>query len=171
MRKLSNGKGISLLEMLIVVALVGILALIAAPAFSDLVERNRTRALADLLRAGLAQARARSVIANQDMVICGSSDGLGCDGGWSAGWLITSPSPDAAPFSAHRLSAPDRLHWQGFANDIRFRSNGTAPLGNGRFLICRRDKGVAWQIVLNRQGRARLVEGLEEAQAPPAACE
>lgn len=171
MGKLSVERGISLPEMLVVIALVGILALLAAPALSDLVERNRTRMLADLLRTSLTQARTHSVIANQDMVICGSSDGAGCDAGWSAGWLITSPSPDAVPISVHRLSPSDRLHWQGFANAIRFRSNGTTPLANGRFLICRRDQGVAWQVIINRQGRARVVAGLEKAQTPPAACQ
>jgi type IV fimbrial biogenesis protein FimT len=171
MKGLSVVRGISLLEMLIVITLTGIFAAFAVPALSDLVERNRTRALADLLRSSLAQARAHSVVTQQDMLVCGSSDGVGCDGGWSTGWLVISPLPDAEPISVHQLSAVDRLHWQGFSGVIRFRSNGTAPLSNGRFVICRGKQGVAWQLVMNRQGRARLVEGLEEDQSPPAACQ
>lgn len=163
-------RGISLLEMLIVIALMGILTLLAAPSLSDLVERNRTRALADLVRATLAQARAHSVINNQDMMLCGSSDDVSCDGGWGVGWLIISPAAGALPISSHRLAPHDRLHWQGFANAIRFRSNGTAPLGNGRFIICRNNHGVGWQVIINRQGRARLVAGLEQEQAAPAVC-
>ncbi len=161
-------RGMMLPELLVIVVLVGMLAVFAVPSLTQLVESNRSRALTELLRATLIQARTHSILSNRDVRVCGSSDGLQCDGDWQRGWLVLDSSD--APLSSHQLATYDQLHWLGFANEIRFRRNGTAPLGNGRFVICQRSRGVGWQLILNRQGRIRGVAGLESGQTPPAVC-
>ena len=159
-------RGYSIVEaMAVVVVLVSIVTM-AFPSFADLIERNRTRALADRLQSQLAHARIASVTGRHDVTLCGSSDGEHCDGDWGRGWLLRVPGSEAPPLGSYRLQARESLRWSGFSRVIRFRSNGTSPVGNGRFYICdRRRNEVAWQLVINRQGRVQRIRGAAEGVA------
>jgi type IV fimbrial biogenesis protein FimT len=151
-------RGFSLAELLLVVALLAIAAGIALPGIGSLVDRSRTLVLADLLQRQLAHARALSVIRNRDVELCGSSDGERCDGNWRRGWMVHVPGEEG-PVSWHRLDGREHVRWRrGLSNTIRFRSNGTSPLGNGRFHVCDgRGETVVWEVVISRQGRVRRV--------------
>lgn len=155
--------GFTLVELLVVVALLAILAAFALPALGRLAENGRATALADLLQSQLAHARASSVLRRRDIDICGSSDGETCDGAWSEGWIIHEP-PQGNVLSSHRLDKPARLRRGSASPIIRFRSNGTSPLGNSRFYICNEKLEVVVQLVISRQGRVRRVQGLEPGQ-------
>lgn len=163
--------GFSLLELLITLALIALLAVLAAPSLSSLVERNRTLAITEQLQAQLMLSRTQSVVHQRDTVLCGSAAGFACDGDWSRGWLSQQSHDGQMMNHRHDLDGGRRVVWRGGLQAvIRFDANGTAPSGNGRFLICDAAQQVAWQLVLNRQGRVRRVQGLERGQNGAGLC-
>lgn len=156
-------RGFSLIELLVVVVLLVLAGTMAVPAFGVFIERSRATAVADQLQAHLNFARASGVSLHRDIEVCGSSNGVDCDHAWGKGWIIQSSVSDG-PLRLNRLGEREHLRWSGFRQSIRFKNNGTAPMGNGRFYICNDQSEVVWQLVINRQGRVRRVAGLEPSQ-------
>lgn len=163
-------RAFNLVELLIVLFLTSLLALIAAPNLSWLVEQTRIYSLRNLLQNQLNLARANSVLHNRDIEVCGSSDGQLCDDQWPQGWLVRFASNNQI---IHQTQLPpqNRIKWTGATQKIRFHSNGTSPLGNGRFYFCDRHQAVVLQIVINRQGRLRQASGLEPEQNQSIQCD
>ncbi|MFV3090637.1 GspH/FimT family pseudopilin [Pseudomonas sp. GW6] len=145
-------KALSLVELLIALLVLGILVTFAVPTFGKLLQDNRDEALRNLLRSHLQHARTQAVLNNHQYRLCGSSNGITCDGGWANHWLITTNTP-AQIHHLQQLPANNNLCWRGFNRDIRFHSNGTT-LSNGRFSLCRGGKTI-WALTINRQGRVR----------------
>lgn len=147
-------KAFSLVELLVVIIVLAVLTAIAVPNFSRLLEDNRQESLRNLLIAQISQARTNAITHNRQHLLCGSSDGMTCNGDWSSYWLIMAMGKQ--PSLLHQQAAPAKnVCWNGFGgNSIRFHPNGTSPTSNGRFSICR-TSGPHWQLILNRQGRVR----------------
>lgn len=84
--------GVSLIEIMVTVMVVGILASIAAPNLQSLIEKNRIRSVTDELLSSLYRARSEAVKRGYDVVLCASSaDQSGCDStatDYSNGWLM-----------------------------------------------------------------------------------
>ena len=169
MRKLRYSAAFSLNELLITLCLISLLGLWAAPNFAAFLQAQRSLALTQLIAGHLTQARMHSALHQRDVEICGSSNGINCDNQWYNGWLLRYPEA-TLPFLDERLPANTNLLWQGATQRIRFHPDGTSPLGNGRFLICSNSGDVLHQLVINRQGRARVVNGLEPTQASDFRC-
>lgn len=158
--------GASLIELLYCLAIFSAL-LLATPDFLAWLERNQQQALRNELLSTIQAARAYSILHNQSVEICGSSNGLNCDQSWSQGWLIRLPA-DGTILRNTRLEGHHQLIWS--RASVLFQSDGMTTLSNGRFTLCDESGSVAWQLVLNRQGRTRSVAGLDESHPPPPAC-
>lgn len=162
---MKNQRAFTLIEMLIVVALLAILAQIAVPAFQDFVERNKQQALADQVARAVQHARAYAVTHRVRVELCGSRDGVSCHSDWSQGWLLREIN-QTSPLAITRLNTDkQRLKWSGFQTKIQFHGNGISPISNGRFYSCHKQR-ISWQLILNRQGRLRAANNSEnEAEA------
>ncbi|HBZ94754.1 MAG TPA: hypothetical protein DEO91_14005 [Pseudomonas sp.] len=143
----------SLVELLVTLTLLGILFSFAIPSFSKLLQDNRDEALRNLLHSQLQQTRAQAVINNRQYRLCGSSDGITCNGDWTAHWLIITATPSQL-HHLQKLPANNGVCWHGFSRDIRYQPNGTTKTSNGRFGLCRDGKTI-WALTINRQGRVR----------------
>lgn len=155
----------SLYELLVTLALFSIGISLAIPSLSALQQKSEREALRNHLHASLNHARLQAVLNKTSVELCGSRDGAICSRDWSQGWRIQfMHAPDQVlQIQQHRSSTP--LYWAGFDSRIRFHANGTSPSSNGRFFQCK-GKEIAWQLILNRQGRVRLAshqENLAEA--------
>jgi type IV fimbrial biogenesis protein FimT len=94
-----NNKGISLLEVIVVMVIAGILSAVAIPSFITAIRNNRITAHTNDLTTGLMLARTEAIKRNTPVVMCRSSkaptattaadcaSGSG-NGGWENGWFI-----------------------------------------------------------------------------------
>ncbi|HEX7682345.1 MAG TPA: GspH/FimT family pseudopilin [Trinickia sp.] len=93
-----HGRGFSLVEMLVVTALVACSAMAAAPVLSAWHARDRVDAAARALLAGLTLARGEAIARGVRVVVCPALDGTrclrkgrACAAGafdWSCGWAV-----------------------------------------------------------------------------------
>ena len=88
-RKISKIKGFSLIELLFVVAILGILIGLALPGFTDTVEAANTNSQIKVMLTTLNLARSEAIKRGQDVSICASSNGADCDAAnWTEGWIV-----------------------------------------------------------------------------------
>lgn len=79
-------------ELLIIVAVIGLLLLVTVPGSSMLIERYRLNSASNDLARGLTLARSEAIKRGSTVRLCPSVDDQGCktDGDWSQGWLVFS---------------------------------------------------------------------------------
>lgn len=152
-------KGLTLAELLVTLALLSIVTTLALPQLREILEKNRDDALRNLLLSHLSQTRMQAVTSNRSHILCGSSNGVSCDGDWNSNWLLLT-AEDHSPLRQHQLNSTKNLCWSRSGNAITYRPNGTSPTSNGRFALCDGDTPT-WQLVINRQGRVRQANANE----------
>ncbi|BCY01090.1 prepilin-type N-terminal cleavage/methylation domain-containing protein [Stutzerimonas stutzeri] len=154
----NRNQGFTLVELVITLAILGVVVSIAVPAVETLITQNRQNALLKELWAAVQGARAAAIMRKEPIEICASKDGTSCVSDWKGGWLVRSPSAQKT-LNVNLLASGNDIRWRGMGQSVRFRSNGTT-LNNGSFYQCH-DSKVAWQLKLNRQGRLRKVPANE----------
>ncbi len=83
-------QGINLIELMVVLTIVGILAMVAAPSMQDTLKLSGVRGHVRDFNASLMYARGEAVSRNKRISMCPSADGASCDAAnnWSNGWII-----------------------------------------------------------------------------------
>ena len=169
--------GISLVEQVMVVAIVAVLACIAVPSLGNLMQGHRLRATQFTYLATLRYARNMAVEENSRILFCPSTDGRHCKDAadWTRGWLIARDhdrdgQPDGPPLRTGRV--PRQLTVQGTAGrkQVRFLPDGTALGSNLSLLFCiRGDERQALRVVVSNAGRVRGATATPEQAAACAA--
>lgn len=92
-----GAEGLTLVEMLVVVALVAAGATLAAPAFVDLLRDTRRAAALTTLSHALHAARTAAAASGRSIRVCGTRDGRSCSGDTRWGpELLQRPAAQAA---------------------------------------------------------------------------
>lgn len=154
----SQQMAFSLVELLVAVTLLSLVLTLAIPSFGRVLENSRQQASRDLLITHVNQTRTLAITENRSYQLCGSVDGLTCDGGWTKYWLIVRMGEE--PRVIRQQQAPTKdFCWKGFSgNSIFFNSNGNSRSSNGRFSGCSTNDN-NWRLTLSRQGRLRQESG------------
>lgn len=151
-------QGTTLVELMIVAALLVILAQVAVPAWQDFIFKHRSQALQHSIERSIQLARSQAITRRTTIELCGSQNGQSCSNDWSSGWLMQSLPAAGQPARTEQVTRLDprqpQLQWAGFRPRVSFDATGYSTASNGRFYVCR-DRSIDWQLILNRQGRLR----------------
>lgn len=78
-------KGFTLIELMVTIAILGIIVGLAAPAMSDFAVRQRVSGQASEIMLALAYARSEAVKQNREIIVLPSRNSAS---GWSDGWCV-----------------------------------------------------------------------------------
>jgi type IV fimbrial biogenesis protein FimT len=166
--------GLTLVEMLVVIAVAGVLTTLAVPAMTATLDSIRLSAAFDTFLSGMYLARSEAISRTGPVVLCKSANGVSCSptGGWEQGWIIFGDTnnngqrDDAERLVTQQPGLSPGLKLTGnltVAKYVSFGPTGAAKLVGGGFqagtlTLCRQSpgSGEARQVVLNVAGRLRV---------------
>ncbi|MFW6236688.1 MAG: GspH/FimT family pseudopilin [Desulfovibrionales bacterium] len=91
-----NCRGVTVLEIMIVVVMVSILSVIAIPSFQQLLSNNRTSTQVNEFVTDLNLARSEAIKRGERVTVCKSDDQETCTNGtWADGWIVFVESDTA----------------------------------------------------------------------------
>ncbi|PLW81626.1 type II secretion system protein GspH [Kineobactrum sediminis] len=169
-------RGLTLVELMIVVAMVGIMAAVAVPGFQGVQQRLQLRAEASRLLVALNLARSEAVRQGIPVSLCPSAYAdtgeQVCAGDYSDGWIVFSNRARNRVIDQHdvMLQAYEPMHRNLLLTNragttrseelITFMPDGSAGR-NRTLMICSRQRPdlSSWSLVMNVVGRSRLVRG------------
>ena len=170
-------RGFTLMEMLVVLAIGGILAAVAAPSLVSVIESNRRTIISNQLMEDLVLARRQAIALSTPVALCGShaTNPSQCiasgtyPADWSNGWYTYIGNSDGLnPDSAAAglvLRSPQALPlgWKvdaylGIYNYVAVSPRSVGTTGVGHFTIYRSGSTsrTAACVTVNSAGRARL---------------
>lgn len=159
--------GLTLLELLVCLVIVALLAALAAPGWSDLVEDKRGDLVIRRLNQAIELARISAVTYGEVVTLCRSRNGFECRGDWEDGVLVFRDPELNRYLEAEQqalryvdFGASDgRIVWRAFGNRqyLQFTPLGFTRNQNGNFTWCpdSGDQRHARQLIVNRTGRTR----------------
>jgi len=169
--------GVTLYELLMTLALVGIVAASGLPAFDRMLAKSRQAIEINALFHALHLARKESIMRRRVVSLCPSQDGRHCATGtdWSAGWIMfensdrdSPPQVDSGEFvlRTHRVSGEVQID----ANRRGFTLRSTfLRATNGTFVVCDRRRRIPPKgLVVSYTGRPRVA--FERPDGTPYAC-
>ncbi len=174
-----NSNGFTLVELMVVVAILALLAGIAAPNFSSMIKDSRlSSANADFM-AALQLAKSESVARVTPVSMCMANGGFtGCapngSGNWQQGWIIFSDADgdgtvDGGDAVLHAHEALGNLTYRGTAQvkiPITFNPSGSTSITSIQVLIACDDRGFASGkgILITITGRGSAMKASETGQ-------
>jgi len=168
--KSQSNRGFTLLELMILIAVLAILLSVAVPSFLSAIQNSRMTAQANDLITAFQLARSEALKRKRPISVCSSSDGATCGGDWEDGWIVVLDAENAE--GAASVSEEEVLRvWGGIGGNatiggadatafVRYLPNGQIDIGAGddppgfemRIPDCTGDK--QRNISISRTGRA-----------------
>lgn len=168
-------RGFSLIELMVTVAVAGVLLTLVTADYGPLLSANRLTSEVNQLLGGLSYARTESGKLSTTVTVCSSTDGASCSGGtsWEDGWIIFNDQDSDAVVDAgdgdriqrvfSALDSGETIRRVGFsfpAGRIQFNSRGElrgSGAQAGTMIICPQSGEAieAKALVINISGSVR----------------
>ncbi len=171
----NKNKGLTLVELLVTLSILGILLSVGVPSFNQFAANNRLNGYINSMHSNLALARSEAIKRNGRVAICKSADGSSCSnsGGWDQGWVgFVDPDNDGSRSGGEEivLTMPALQTGYSFtgngnvASYISFDAQGMTKMTNGAaqagtITLCPEAPaagGMGRQLILSSSGRARI---------------
>jgi type IV fimbrial biogenesis protein FimT len=171
-----RSSGVTLIELMIVVAVVAILSAIAAPGFASMRQAAARKTALDTFWHSIFLARSEAIKRNGVIALCRSVDGLTCGAAsmdWSSGWIVFENRDHDEP--ATRDADEPILQVFKPESTIRITSNRTTfsfrpttqGVVNGTIVFCDQS-GRGEAIIISHTGRPR--QSARDASNKPLQC-
>ena len=164
--------GFTLLEALVVMAVLGTLAALSAPSLMALREKHQMQSQGELFLSSLQLARSQALQRQKRVTVCLRDAGDVCtsQGSWAQGWVMFVDDNGNAVLDGQeqRLQvqgpAPAFLRMTGNTPVRRYVSYGpegrsqsvSGALLFGTLRLCKPGQSAAWELVINAVGKPRL---------------
>lgn len=86
----SQDSGFTLIELMMAIAILGIIAAIAAPSFIQTIRNNRLTATANEVLLALQLARAEAIKQRRSLTVCAGQTACTGSEDWAGGWIVTN---------------------------------------------------------------------------------
>ncbi|MBX9587541.1 MAG: prepilin-type N-terminal cleavage/methylation domain-containing protein [Gammaproteobacteria bacterium] len=152
MRKI---QGFSLSELLVVITLSAIVIAIGIPSYQKIIANYRIRSASQQLVRAITQAKECALHNQSEIILCGSGNGMFCDGKWSDGQLIVDKESKKLISIFPALSTGITVNWRsnlGHNELIVFTRMGIPEGQWGSFWIENNYLGTK-RIIINSLGR------------------
>ena len=147
--------GLTLLELMVAVAIVGIIASIALWDSSDMLEENRAESFLLELKRNISFARSQAASTDEIVVVCptgqgkikNNTDTFSCSYKWDENKIITvfididndgnfNKAKDTLLRAMEEISDNDKLTFTGNDDRLRFNTSGRITTTPGDFVFC-----------------------------------
>ena len=129
--------GVSLVELMVTLAVLGILAAVAVPAMSSLIDANRLAGTSSELTASLQLARSEAIRSRSSVTVCATADGASCGGNDWSRWVVRgvdNTTGNAVVMQSSGVTS-DSVQVSGPGAGLVFRSSGLLE-GQGQLTVC-----------------------------------
>ncbi|MBS7456660.1 GspH/FimT family protein [Coralloluteibacterium stylophorae] len=162
----SRRNGLTLLELLVVVAILAIVTTVGLPAFGDVLQRTRAQTAMHQLTASIASARLAAIQHRRPLALCPADAAGACvdEPDWSAGWLVFvdadgNDRPDTDADLVRHVQTSGRIAIRSSAGRTRIRvqRDGRSGGSNLSLSLCSEDAEprLLGRVILNISGRTR----------------
>jgi len=178
-------RGFTLLEALVVLALLGVLLSLAAPSLKGLRQKHQMQSQAEHLQASLLWARSEALRRQQRVTLCvreaaaGAREDCAKAGSWTQGWVVFVDDNGNGRREATETvlqlheALPGFLMLQGNATVDRYISYGaqgrsqstTGAFQAGTLTLCGAGQTHVWRVVINAVGKPRLEKAERQQSA------
>jgi len=175
----TNNKGFTLLELIIVVAILGITLAVAAPGLGTMIANNRITGGSSDFVAALQLAKAEAAARVNPVTICkknATSTGCVGAGDWSQGWIVFSDANgdsgvnDGEPILLNHEALNGKITFRGttgVTDSITYRPSGTTSVSSTEILIICDDRGFdssSRGILITITGRGSVMKATDTGQ-------
>lgn len=170
---LSRYAGLTLLELLVTLGILGIVAAAGVPSLMDTFNRMSVNSAARTISSSLSLARSEAVKRGRNVSICPSTNGSDCSAGsWATGWIVFIDANGDANGATGSIDSGDEIlrvfdalgsllvTASPTTNLLTYDSKGYGKMGAAlSFRLCPLDGNAnnARQVEVSVSGRARII--------------